>query len=115
MSERVVNREQQQQHNINQFQELMDEHVAVQEQQQQHNIQQFQENQQHVSVQQHSTVRKKMEFVKPVYNLKLDGNLSDNWRRFKRNFDIFLTAAVLNDKSNQIKVAKFLNAIVKRL
>lgn len=106
----VIQQQQQQQQNNAQFQEPTDEHVVNQQQQQLHN-QQFQEVQRHSDVHQRNTVRKKMEFVKPVDNLKLDGNLSDNWRRFKRSFDIFLTAAELNDKSYQIKVATFLNAI----
>lgn len=58
------------------------------------------------------TRRKRMtDHVKPVEALKLTGNLSENWRRFKRNFDIFMTAAELNEKSNGIKVSTLLNAI----
>lgn len=46
-----------------------------------------------------------------VSPLKLDGNLSENWRKFKRNFDIFLVAGELNEKSDTIKINTLLNAI----
>lgn len=42
--------------------------------------------------------------VKQVENLKLEGNLSENWTKFKRNFDIFM-------KSDALKITTFLNAI----
>lgn len=46
-----------------------------------------------------------------VSPLKLDGNLSENWRKFKRNFDIFLVAGELNEKTDTIKINTLLNAI----
>lgn len=42
--------------------------------------------------------------------LKLDGNVAENWRVFKQNFDIFAIAIELNKKSDAVKVATFLNA-----
>lgn len=54
---------------------------------------------------------KMSDHVKPVENLKLDGNLCENWRRFKRNFDIFMLAAELNAKPHGTKINTFLNAI----
>lgn len=53
----------------------------------------------------------KMDYVKKVNNLVLDGNLNENWRRFKRNFDIFMVAAGVNKKPDEVKIATFLNAI----
>lgn len=55
--------------------------------------------------------RKKMEHLRLVEPLKLDGNLSANWKRFKRNFDIFMAAAELTAKADPIKINTFLNAI----
>lgn len=49
--------------------------------------------------------------VKPVKELVLDGNLSENWRRFKQAFDIFMTASKLTHDSEEVKVSTFLNAI----
>lgn len=51
------------------------------------------------------------EFLNKIEKLKMDGNLSENWRRFKRYFDIFMTAGELNEKSDAIKVSTFLNAV----
>lgn len=50
------------------------------------------------------------EFIKPASTLKLEGSLSENWRCFKRDFEIFLTAAELNGKSDVVKINLFLNA-----
>lgn len=55
--------------------------------------------------------RKMSEFLTKVNKLKIEGNLSDNWRRFKRNFDIFMTAGELTTKSDEIKINTFLNAV----
>lgn len=55
--------------------------------------------------------RKMSDHLTKVGKLKLDGQLSDNWRRFKRNFDIFMCAGELNEKSDAIKINTFLNAI----
>lgn len=58
------------------------------------------------------TTRGKMsDDLKKVQPLKMDGNLSENWRRFKRNFDIFMRAGELNEKTDAIKINTLLNAI----
>lgn len=49
--------------------------------------------------------------VKPVDALLLDGNMSENWRRFKRNYDIFASAARVDTQTDEIKINTFLNAI----
>lgn len=66
-----------------------------------------QENIEHVQVRQ----RKMNDILKKVSPLDLNGNLSENWRRFKRNFDIFMAAAELNAKGDEIKVNILLNTI----
>lgn len=56
-------------------------------------------------------VKVKMEHVKQVNNLNLNGNLADNWKRFRKNFEIFLEAAGLSEENDSKKVAVLLNAI----
>lgn len=59
-----------------------------------------------------SNKRTKMsDHLTKVCQLKMDGNLSENWRRFKRNFDIFMAAGNLNAQNNVIKINTFLNAV----
>ncbi|KAK9711235.1 hypothetical protein QE152_g25549 [Popillia japonica] len=54
----------------------------------------------------------KMEtFCKPPKNLSLQGNVSENWRKFKQNFEIFLLASGNNKKPVQTNIALFLNMI----
>lgn len=55
--------------------------------------------------------RKMSEYLTKVGQLKMEGNLSENWRRFKRNFDIFMEAGELTTKTDAIKVNTFLNAV----
>lgn len=55
--------------------------------------------------------RKMSEFIRRPDPLKIDGNLAENWRRFRRSFDIYLSAAELIDKSNVTKVNVLLNVI----
>lgn len=43
--------------------------------------------------------------------LVMNGNLCENWRKFNRNFEIYMRAGELMTKSNAIKVNTFLNAI----
>lgn len=50
------------------------------------------------------------EFIKPTTTLKFEGNLSENWRCFKRDFNIFLVAAELTRKTDLVKINLFLNA-----
>ena len=41
--------------------------------------------------------------------MSMTGNRAENWRRFKQNFDIFLTAAEKKDADDAVKVAMLLN------
>lgn len=56
-------------------------------------------------------VRKMSEFLNRIDKLKLDGNIAENWKKFKRNFEIFMTAGDLNAKTDEIKIGCFLNAV----
>ena len=47
-------------------------------------------------------------FNKPQ-GLSFDGNVSDNWRRFKQQFLVYLTAANLDEKSGKTKTCILLN------
>lgn len=55
--------------------------------------------------------RKMTEFLNKIEKLKLEGNLSENWRRFKRYFDIYMRAGEMNGKNDEIKINLFLNAV----
>lgn len=55
--------------------------------------------------------RKMSDHLNKIEKLKLDRNVAENWRRFKRNFDIYMTAGELNTKADAIKINTFLNAI----
>lgn len=46
-----------------------------------------------------------------VAKLSFEGNVSENWKRFKRNFGIFLIAGELQAKTDNIKIHLLLNAI----
>lgn len=52
-----------------------------------------------------------MDYVKKVNNLCLSGSLSDNWRRFKQNYDIFEEAAGIKTQPEKKRIASFLNTI----
>lgn len=54
---------------------------------------------------------KMSDHLRQVDKLKLDGNMSENWRRFKRSFDIFMNASGIIGKSESTKINTFLNAI----
>lgn len=57
-------------------------------------------------------IRIKMsDYLRPVEKLRMDGNMSENWRRFERSFGIFLTASGVSEKGEQAKINTFLNAI----
>lgn len=57
--------------------------------------------------------RRMTEFLKPVDSLSLDGNVAENWRVFKRNYDIFMIAKGIDEKTDVVKINTFLNAIGK--
>ncbi|XP_055309197.1 myb-like protein F, partial [Sitodiplosis mosellana] len=50
-------------------------------------------------------------YIKPVDPLKLDGNLNENWKKFKRNYDIFVIAIGMGEKTDPVKINTFLNAV----
>lgn len=52
-----------------------------------------------------------MEYVKKVENLSFEGNIAENWKEFKTEFDIFLIAIEATSKKDETKVGIFLNAI----
>lgn len=49
----------------------------------------------------------KMDYIRKVDLLNLDGNISENWRVFKQNFDIFAIAAELSKKTEAVRIAFF--------
>lgn len=51
----------------------------------------------------------RIEIRMPNY-LKLEGNVAENWRVFKQNYNIFEQAADLSTKTEKQKIAIFLNA-----
>lgn len=53
----------------------------------------------------------KMDYVKRVNNLVLEGNCADNWKRFKQSYDIFEIAAEIKSKPEEVRIATFLNTI----
>lgn len=52
-----------------------------------------------------------MDYIKKVEKLQMEGNMAENWRIFKQNFEIFCIAAELDKKSDPVKVAVLLNAV----
>ncbi|UYV72008.1 hypothetical protein LAZ67_9001538 [Cordylochernes scorpioides] len=47
--------------------------------------------------------------LKSPKELEILGNLSENWKRFKQRFEIYLEASGLNEKKDKTKTAIFLN------
>ena len=41
--------------------------------------------------------------------LSFDGNTSENWRRFKQQFDIYITASGSEKEGDEVKIAIWLN------
>lgn len=52
----------------------------------------------------------KMEFIKPN-ELVLEGNLAENWRRFKQNYHLFEIASGLQERPDPVRLATFLTVI----
>lgn len=63
--------------------------------------------------QQRAQRRRKMDNIcnKPEKLNLQNGNIAENWKRFKRQFENFLIATECNEKAANIKVAMFLNMI----
>lgn len=57
--------------------------------------------------------RRMTDSLKPVESLSLEGNVSENWRVFKRNYEIFMIAKGIDEKADVVKINTFLNAIGK--
>ena len=47
----------------------------------------------------------------PPEKLVLNGNLKENFRQFKQQFEIYITAAGIKDKTSDIQCAKLLHVI----
>lgn len=41
--------------------------------------------------------------------LSLQGNIAENWRRWKQRFELYMVASEKNEKSNEVKAAIFLH------
>ena len=55
-----------------------------------------------------TTAMSSFDVHKPEH-LKLDGNLAENWRVFKQNYEIFSIATELENKKEQQRIGIFLN------
>nr|XP_022902184.1 uncharacterized protein K02A2.6-like [Onthophagus taurus] len=52
-----------------------------------------------------------MEGFRQPKSLSLSGNVSENWRRFKQNFEIFMSATEKNNLQSNVKAAILLNLV----
>ncbi|XP_060080411.1 uncharacterized protein K02A2.6-like [Ylistrum balloti] len=52
-----------------------------------------------------------MDQLKPPEGLKMDGNLSENWRKWYQRFQLYLTASGIDKKDEKIQTATFLHVI----
>ena len=52
-----------------------------------------------------------MDAFEKVSNRNLDGNLSENWRRFIQNYNIFEQASKINKKKESVRIVSFMNAV----
>ena len=50
-----------------------------------------------------------MDQLSPPETLNLDGNIADNWRRWKQRFEIFSLASGLSGKTAGVQAATFLH------
>lgn len=57
------------------------------------------------------TTYRMSDFVRKPDPLQVEGNLAENWRKFKRNFDIYMEASELKAKGDAVKINVFLNII----
>lgn len=54
---------------------------------------------------------KMSDYLRKPEVLKMDGNMSDNWRRWKRSYDCYFDAAELGEKTDKVKISILLNMI----
>ena len=52
-----------------------------------------------------------MEALKPPEPLRIDGNLSENWKKWWQRFEFYLTATGISEKDNKIKTSTFLHVV----
>lgn len=57
----------------------------------------------------HEKQAKMTEHVNKINPLKFEGNLSENWKAFKRDFRIYLNAAELAGKAESVRISLLLN------
>ena len=55
-----------------------------------------------------------MSKLNPPKELRFDGNLSQNWERWKKEFQFYMTATESNDKDEDVKTSRLLTAIGER-
>lgn len=98
------------------FQETNNDNAVAQEHEHQHAVvyepvNEFQEFHDAIEGDEAQSARKMGEYTRKPDRLQIEGNLAENWRKFKRNFDIYMSANELNLKSDAVKVNVFLNII----
>ena len=52
-----------------------------------------------------------MEKLSPPKPLSLTGNLLENWKKWKQDFDLYMVAALYEDKGDKIKASLLLHCI----
>ena len=55
-----------------------------------------------------------MEQFKPPEPLSLDGNLSENWRRWQQRFELYLEASGVSEKAEKTQAATLLHVVSSR-
>jgi len=51
------------------------------------------------------------EYCRPPIGLSFDGNVAENWRKFKQNFNIYMKAPGRMKKASDLRLAILLNAV----
>lgn len=52
-----------------------------------------------------------MDKLEPPHKLSLEGDVSENWKRFKQRFELYLEASGASEKSDKQKACLFLHVI----
>ena len=50
-----------------------------------------------------------MDKLQPPGHLSLQGNLSENWRKWKQRFELYMTASGISDKDERVQSATLLH------